>query len=485
MMTSRSWLLLILTFLLLLAFIGGSFINYQITKSAVHREIVKNDLPLTMDNIYSEISAELTRPILVASSMASDTFLKDWVMDGEQDPEKVRKYLAEIQQKYGFFSAFFISSYTFNYYHFTGIHKQIRPDDSHDVWYYRFIDSGKEYELDVDTDEAAENVLTVFINHRVFDEQGRLLGVTGVGVKMEHLARLVQTYQERYGRHVYLTDRNGYVQVHQDSSLIETKNIVDLPGMREIAQELLTNTDSPGNYEFERETDRIIVNSRHMNILDWFLFVEQNETAALATARMNFFRSVVIGVVTSILVILLTLATINRYQRRVERLVVTDELTGIANRRKLEKEFDLLCYRFFRKNVPFSLILLDLDGFKRINDELGHLQGDEVLQIIAREIEDVLRPTDVFARWGGDEFAILAETTGGKAVQVAERIRGLIAEIEWPPLLSEKEDPRTRLTVSVGVAPFGESDTFDTLLSKADQQMYISKQAGGNRVEHS
>ena len=438
-----------------------------------------------MDNIYSEISAELTRPILVASSMASDTFLKDWVMDGEQDPEKVRKYLAEIQRQYGFFSAFFISSYTFNYYHFKGIHKQIRPDDSHDVWYYRFIDSGKEYELDVDTDQAAENVLTVFINYRVVDEKGRLLGVTGVGLKMEHLARLVQTYQDRYGRHVYLTDRSGNIQVHEDSSLIETKSIVDLPGMKEIAQELLINTESPGNYEFDRETDRIILNSRHMDVLDWFLFVEQSETAALATARMNFFRSVVIGVVTSILVILLTLATINRYQRKVEHLAVTDELTGIANRRKLEKEFDLLSYRFFRKDIPFSLILLDLDGFKRVNDELGHLQGDEVLQIIAREIGDVLRPTDVFARWGGDEFAILAETTGGRAVQIAERIRGLISEIEWPALSLEKEDPRSSISVSVGIAPFGESDTFDTLLFRADQQLYISKQAGGNRVERS
>ncbi len=482
-MNSRSWLLLILSLLLLLAFVGGSVINYLITRSAVHREIVKNDLPLTMDNIYSEISAELTRPILVASSMASDTFLKDWVMDGELDPEKVRKYLAEIQQKYGFFSTFFISSYTFNYYHFKGIHKQIRPDDSHDVWYYRFIGSGKEYDLDVDTDEAADNVLTVFINHRVVDEQGRLLGVTGVGLKMAGLARLVQTYEEKYGRHVYLADQGGSIQIHQDSSLIETNNIADLTGLGKIAQELLGNTETPGNYEFEREGDRIFLNSRYMDSLNWFLFVEQSETTALATARMNFFRSVIIGAFASILIILITLTTISRYQRKVELLAVTDELTGIANRRKLEKEFDLFSYRFVRKNVPFSLILLDLDGFKRINDELGHLQGDEVLQIIAREISDVLRPTDVFARWGGDEFAILVETTGVRAVQIAERIRGLISEIEWPSLSFEKEDPRTNISASVGVAPFGEGDTFDTLLLKADQQMYIGKQAGGNRVE--
>lgn len=182
---SRFKLLALLTVLLASGFVGVSGINYQITKASVHREIVQNDLPLTMNNIYSDLTSELTRPILVASSMAADTFLQDWVLDGEVDEDRVRKYLLEIKEKYDFFSTFFISAHSLRYYHFQGIQKNISPADAHDVWYYRFIGSGKEYDLDVDTDEAGNNSLTVFINYRLEDEKGQLLGVTGVGLKME------------------------------------------------------------------------------------------------------------------------------------------------------------------------------------------------------------------------------------------------------------------------------------------------------------
>lgn len=100
---SRYQLLLILAILLTLGFVGGSAMNYHITKASVHRQIIQNDLPLTMNNIYSDITSELTRPILVSSSMAADTFLQDWVLNGEEDQARVRKYLLEIKEKYDFF----------------------------------------------------------------------------------------------------------------------------------------------------------------------------------------------------------------------------------------------------------------------------------------------------------------------------------------------------------------------------------------------
>ena len=93
------------------------------------------------------------------------------------------------------------------YYHFKGIHKTIRPDNSHDVWSYSLVESDKEYDLDVDTDEASGNTLTIFINYKVFDGQGGLLGVAGVGLKVDMMAQLVRAYKERYDRSVYLTDQ--------------------------------------------------------------------------------------------------------------------------------------------------------------------------------------------------------------------------------------------------------------------------------------
>lgn len=477
-------LLAALTLILLISFFGVSFVNYSITKSAVHSEILKNDLPLTMDNIYSDLTAELVKPILVASSMAADTFLQDWVMDGEIDPEKVQKYLLEIKEEYGFFSTFFVSSYTSNYYHFTGIHKQISPADEHDVWYYRFINSGRQYDLDVDKDEAASNVLTIFINYRLEDVAGNLLGVTGVGLRMASVADFIAKYRSRFNRNVYLADRGGVIQVHPDIELIERANIGEQEGLKEHTEEILAASADPVYFEFTRGGEKIVLNVRYIDELDWLLLVEQNESEALQTARMNFLRTVGIGLVVSGLVIFLTLVTINRYHRRVEQLAISDELTGMANRRKLEREFARAQYEHSRNGGSICLILMDLDGFKAVNDLLGHVEGDKVLKVIAGRVSEVVRPTDTLARWGGDEFALLIGAGVGDAMNLGERIRLQVESSSWPPLpAGATEDPRSRITVSCGVSEYVEEDNLDSLLLRADKALYLCKKQGGNMVE--
>jgi diguanylate cyclase (GGDEF)-like protein len=481
----RNRLLVALAVILSLAFVGVSVINYNITKAAVHSEILQKDLPLTMSNIYSELTAELTRPILVASSMATDTFLKDWVLDGEVDPDKIQKYLTEIKESYGFFTAFFISAQSSTYYHIKGVHKQIDPSDEHDVWYYRFIASDKEYDLDVDTDETSNNILTLFINYRVTDDAGRLLGVTGVGLKISSVARLVNNYQERFHRNVYLTDKQGLIQVHRDTSLIEKMSIADKEGLKDHTAAILSLPEDPVYYEYIHDDQKILLNVRYISELDWLLFVEQNETSALELARENFWRTITIGICASILVILLTLVTINRYQRKVEKLVVLDELTGIANRRKLETDFGKAVYSHSRNRQPVGIILMDLDGFKEVNDILGHMVGDTVLKKVATSIGEAVRPTDTLARWGGDEFALLTTSSLEEAARMAERIRILIEDLEWPADGMKSDDPRGRLRISCGVAGFVEGDSLDTLLRHADQALYRSKAEGGNRVKTS
>lgn len=475
----RNKLLAALVGILFIAFIGGSVLNYRLTRNAVHQEILQTDLPLTMDNIYSELSAELVRPILVASSMALDTFLKDWVMDGEQDITRVQKYLLEISEKYNFFSAFFISSLTSNYYHFKGLHKQISPADDHDVWYYRFIASGKEYDLDVDSDEAADNSLTVFINYRVVDNEGRLLGVTGVGVKVESLARLVSSYLDTFNRKVYLADADGVIQVHEDRVLIDSENISDMEGLGEFAEKILSRSAGYENSEYEIGGDKILLNVRYIRKMDWYLFVEQNETASLKTARMNFLRSVSIGLCATIFIILLTLTTLNYYQRRVDELIDSDELTGLGNRRKLEKQFVREAYHHSRDGRCFSLLLIDLDGFKKVNDILGHVEGDRVLRTIATEIKEVIRPTDTFARWGGDEFALLIASGAKDGLKMSERILACVAQIDWPEKAGE-DDPRFRVTASCGLTEFKDQEELAVLLQRADKALYKCKEQGGN-----
>ncbi|MEM9538873.1 MAG: diguanylate cyclase [Cyanobacteria bacterium P01_E01_bin.42] len=162
-----------------------------------------------------------------------------------------------------------------------------------------------------------------------------------------------------------------------------------------------------------------------------------------------------------------------------EKLATTDPLTGIANRRYLlilgEREFLRVC----RYDRPLSILMLDLDRFKNINDTYGHSLGDEVLKKMAEVTSSVLRAMDYFGRFGGEEFVILLpETNLEEGRDVAERIGREIAEMQLTHL-----EKIIKITVSIGVATYQVGDTtIDDILRRADDALYQAKRLGRDRV---
>jgi|Deesub1362A_J573_1020465.scaffolds.fasta_scaffold01970_4 diguanylate cyclase (GGDEF)-like protein len=160
---------------------------------------------------------------------------------------------------------------------------------------------------------------------------------------------------------------------------------------------------------------------------------------------------------------------------RMAELAHTDPLTGLANRRHLVEQLEREFARARRYHRPLSLIYLDLDGFKSINDRHGHLVGDEVLQGVARSMRAVLRSTDLLARIGGDEFAVLLpETTLDDAHKVAIKLRRALAAYssQLDPLLPP-------LTFCAGTSQLRPGDAaVDEILQRADTAMYLAKEDG-------
>ncbi|MCS6906824.1 MAG: diguanylate cyclase [Anaerolineales bacterium] len=162
----------------------------------------------------------------------------------------------------------------------------------------------------------------------------------------------------------------------------------------------------------------------------------------------------------------------------VQQQAVTDPLTGLYNRRGFwnlaEHEF-LRAHRFRR---PLSLMMVDIDLLKQINDTYGHLVGDKILSIVSANCRAELRQVDIVARYGGDEFIVLLpETTLQEALQVAERLRSRIEGLH----LSHNGD-RLNTTICVGVAELCPGDTLDSLIERTDQALYLAKQSGRNQV---
>ncbi len=161
-----------------------------------------------------------------------------------------------------------------------------------------------------------------------------------------------------------------------------------------------------------------------------------------------------------------------------ERLAVTDELTGLHNRRFFFERLDAEIDRAHRYGRLPSLVLVDLDHFKRINDTFGHTTGDAVLRETARVLRENVRETDDIARYGGEEFVLLLMETGlADASAVAEKLRAAVATHEFAA-----GGAALRVTISLGVAELGPGDDAAALVARADVALYDAKHGGRDRV---
>jgi diguanylate cyclase (GGDEF)-like protein len=173
-------------------------------------------------------------------------------------------------------------------------------------------------------------------------------------------------------------------------------------------------------------------------------------------------------------------------QQETKRLATTDELTGIMNRRYFIEQAAIEMERAARGSNPLSILMLDLDHFKKINDSYGHMAGDEALRCFAEQAKAIIRCYDLFGRIGGEEFAILLPATDlPPAAGIAERIRLACKDITnriFTPIPGRRA--AGTMTVSIGATILKASDkSLDDLLSRADQALYLAKVRGRNRVE--
>ena len=166
-----------------------------------------------------------------------------------------------------------------------------------------------------------------------------------------------------------------------------------------------------------------------------------------------------------------------RYVERVKQLAYLDGLTGIFNRRYFEMRIAEEIERAKRFGAGMSVVMVDIDQFKHLNDEFGHLLGDEVLRQVSSIFHQQLRKIDVVCRYGGEEFAILLSQTNGQHSQnVAEKLRRLVETWQFPGV------PRA-VTISAGIATYPEHGTTrDELVKSADAGLYAAKQSGRNRI---
>jgi signal transduction histidine kinase len=354
-LSEKRRLVVFISILLLSGFFLTSIIGYQVSKTTLKDIIFQSELPLTGDNIYSEIQRDLLPPISIASVMAQDTFLRDWVINGENDQTLVSKYLGEIKQKYEAHSAFFVSEQSRTYYLPDGKFKTLSPHEPEDEWYYRVREMIQDFEINVEPDVADKGVMTIFINHKVYDYDGRYIGATGIGLDVNTVQKLIDSYAQKYQRHIMLIDRNGDIVIAKDRGRGTSSNIADMPGLGAITKQILLTTS--GSFEYDTNGETYLLAARYVPELKWILLVEQSESQAVKGLKKTLVINLMISLVVTIIVLAATFVAIDIYQKRLHKMADEEKFMNDQLRHLNEQKDKVLSIIGHDLRSPFNAVI--------------------------------------------------------------------------------------------------------------------------------
>jgi diguanylate cyclase (GGDEF)-like protein len=289
-------------------------------------------------------------------------------------------------------------------------------------------------------------------------------------------------------------EKNKYLTIFESLSM--PVFIVGLDGtienMNHAASKMLNQDTSPGSqYYGEKDTDKIIFTNEFPWLKNFFINFtnedkgKQSFKKAIRDRDQHFFISFsrsldVSGKFSNTIVIIEDITKRKNMENELERLATTDPLTGSKNRRSFLELFKQELKRSKRYTRSFALLMMDVDHFKGINDTHGHDMGDKVLKLLVAKSHSVLRDSDIFGRWGGEEFIILLpEIDLHQASSAAERLRGTLAKSE----LVANDGAIINFTVSIGFTLISRNNlSIDDIIKKADEALFMAKNQGRNRV---
>jgi len=462
----------LLAILLIAGFVVTSWLSYQVASSSIESHISNDTLPLTSDIIYSEIQHDLFRPIFISSIMAQDPVVRHWGKVNEKaTQEKIINYLQEIQSKYNTITSYFISDATLNYYHPTGITKKISKSDPKDQWYFTLKKTPVKHAYEVNIDHyTVQSEMTVFVNYKVYDNNNQFIGAVGVGLALETVKELIEDYQQRYRRTIYFTNKDGDITLHGNA--LQNGHLADRIQSKKLINLILNSSTTSLHYT--RNNEKVYLNSRFIKEFNWYLVIEQDAVKIETKLNRTFQINIALSVLVTIGVLLIAHIAFNRYQSKLVMMASIDKLSSLLNREAFEPIINNNMEQAKRKNKSLSLILLDIDHFKQVNDTYGHLTGDKVIQHVAHACKLHSRESDAVCRWGGEEFIImLADTPIEGASVIANRIKTSLAKTEVEP----------KVTASFGITTYHSNEQLDDFLNRADNALYQAKRNGRDRIE--
>ena len=452
-----------------------TIVNYYIAIQTSERQLKTVSLPLSLDNIYTEIQKNILQPYLISSMMANDTFVKSWLEQPNQDEQKIVNYLRTIKEKYHIFNTFLVSEKTKNYYTQAGLIEKLDLTNTKTKWYTDFLKLQNKHEINIDFNKKISTALTIFINYKILNNKNITIGVTGVAIKTTYINKMLKKFREKYNFKVTFFNEQGKTilseEDHNNYTSIDTS-----PLLKPYYKKIISKKSHL--LEVKKDNERYLIHTKYIKDLNLYLMVEVKLSAYTNNLKTILLLNLLIALAVVVFIVIVLYRIIQQHSEKLENLAFYDTLTQIYNRRYFETKLLDEIENAKRYPSDLSVIFIDIDNFKHVNDTKGHDIGDEVLKIISKTFKETIRATDIIARWGGEEFVILLPNTKVKeTIVIAEKLKhSLENSTEIKTILSYA------LEASFGVTEYKKSDDIDTIIKRADDAMYISKRNGKNRV---
>ncbi len=466
---------LIIFFLLILSIANSTF-NYYINLNTAQTQLKQQSLPLSVDNIYTDVQKYIIKPSLVSSVMANDTLLREWIKYDNANTNKIQTYLNNIQSKYNMLATFLVTNKDLNYYTNKGLVNTLDKTNPKDSWYFDFIKIKNDYEINLDYDSYISDNLIMFINYKIFDENKQLLGATGVGIKISFVNELLQKFKTKYNLNVSFIDKTGNILFapHYNDSVI--KNIHNIPYLKEYSKQILSHNSNI--VEYTKNGEKHLLESKYIKELDIYLTVEANLDDFIYDTKKVFYITISISLLLTLIISLIIIKIVKTNNIKLKELSNYDVLTSLANRRNFHEKIKKFISINKRDKSDLSFLFIDIDNFKSINDTFGHQIGDEILKEFSNILITNTREHDISARWGGEEFIFTSLNTNKQQMsKIMDKIN-----MELTRNKKIKKLLNYNITVSAGITQFLDDDTLDSVVLRVDKAMYTSKNNGKNQT---
>lgn len=481
----RSRLVIVFTLLFTTAFTVVSLVSYNISKS-----FIVKDINVEAQEVLNAHAAEVDQWIKrMLSVIGANAYL---IENGIPDNSMITPELLSNFSRDAFFSDMYFATADGRFISGKGWKPPSGYDPRTRPWYVQSMGTrgasiSKPY-IDMET-----STLAVSVSAPVFRKNGTLRGILSADLLLSTISQKLDTVRIRGKGFAAMIDKSGVALVHPSKPMLG-RNLTEDPEIGDAMKQILIMKKGRIDYGVTEEKYVIFTT---IPAVDWYMGIVLRKGEVLSNMMYLAYRFKQIFSVSIVLVIAasiyfakrLTLFTellelevekrtaeLREKIEEVEYLSLTDPLTGIANRRKIQGILEEEIVRSERTSTPLSVISMDLDFFKNVNDTYGHEAGDNALRMVADAMNSGVRGVDQVGRMGGEEFIVVCpDTPETGAIFLAEKMRRIIESLDIPFA--------GRITGSFGCAQRISGESIDRLLSRADSALYRAKDLGRNRVE--